>query len=192
MRTLLSATASVLLCLAMTLPMQNVRAEAGVQMQLEDVVLVEWQRLDNASRYKFYLGDVKLGRSLGRQRFFLHDPEIDWSEVRVDAETFRGDPVGETEVIGTEIHQRLVVRWHEDDFDKPFIGIYARSDTGSSRMIQELIEQPHIIPTEVETIQRILFGEAVDRPDRRLPGAPFAFDNGEVETYGPYQELELP
>ncbi len=192
MKHCLTAAGLAAFCLALILPAQTISAETGVQMELEDVVLVEWQRLDNASRYKFYLGDVKLGRSLGGQRFFLHDPEIDWDEVRVDAETFRGDPVGETEVIATSRHQRLVVRWSDDEFDKPFIGIYARSDSGTSRMVQELIEQPHIIPTEVGTIQRILFGEAVDRPDRRLPGAPFAFDNGEVETYGPYQELELP
>lgn len=125
-------------------------------------------------------------------RFFLDDPDIDWNDVRIDPETFRGSPVGETEVTATEIHQRLVLRWNEDDFDTPFIGIYALSDTGSSRMVQELIEQPHIIPMEVESVQRVLFGEAVDRPDRRLPGAPFAFDNGEGETYGPYYELELP
>ncbi|MCC5864434.1 MAG: hypothetical protein JJU31_04905 [Wenzhouxiangella sp.] len=188
----LTAVGLVTLCLALILPVQTLLAGGGVQMELEEVVRVEWRQIDEASRYKFYQGDVKLGRSLGGARFFVHDPDIDWDAVRVDAETFRGDPVGETEVIGTEIHQRLVVRWSEDDFDTPFIGIYARSDTGTSRTTQGLTEQPHVIPTEVESIQRVLFGEAVDRPDRRLPGAPFAFDNGEVESFGPYHDLSLP
>ncbi|QOC23260.1 hypothetical protein IC757_03665 [Wenzhouxiangella sp. AB-CW3] len=179
--------------LALMLPVQNVHAEPEVHMEVEEVVLVEWREIDEASRYKFYLGDDKLGRSLGGRRFFAYDPEVDWDEVRVDAYTFQGDPVGETEVVDTSSEARLVVRWNEENFDSPFIGVYARSEGGGvSRMVQELREQPHIVTSDVDEVQKVLFGEAVDRPDRRTPFAPFSFENGDIEEFGPYLELEMP
>lgn len=181
-----------LLCLALLFPVQTIRAEAVVQMQLEEVVRVEWRQLDEASRYKFYWNDNKLGRSFGGARFFVSDPIIDWHEVRVDAETFGGDPVGTTEVISSQIDQRLVVRWNEDKFDRPFIGLHTRGDGSFGQVIMELTQHPHIISARVESIQRVLFGDVVDRPDLRRRSAPFTFNNGEVESFGPYHELTLP
>ena len=193
MKSLLSIAGTAAAGMMLMLPAQDVRAEAEVQMELETVVLVEWQELDDASRYKFYLGDDKLGRSLGGRRFFAYDPDVDWDEVRVDAYTFQGDPVGETKVVDTSSKERLVVRWNEEDFDSPFIGVYARSEGGGvSRMVQELREQPHVVTADVDEVQRVLFGDAVDRPDRRTPFAPFSFENGDVEDFGPYLELDLP
>lgn len=187
-----ATTTAALLGLALALPVQPVNAESSVQIALEDAVMVEWERLEGASRYKFYLGDEKLGRSLGGQRLFLHDPDIDWKAVRIEAETFRGDPVGETEVIATTVKERLVVRWDQNEFDIPFIGVHIEGDGRSGHMAAEIIEFPYLITAAPETVQRVLFGEAVVREGRRTPGAPFSFDNGEVEGFGPYIELELP
>ncbi len=192
MKTCFFPTASALVLLALVLTMQPVRAESSVQIALEDAVMVEWERLEGASRYRFYLADEELGRSLGGQRLFLQDPDIDWSEVRIAAETFRGDPVGETEVIATTVKQRLVVRWDQDEFDIPFIGVQISGDGRSGHMAAEIIEFPYLITAEPESVQRVLFGEAVVREGRRTPGAPFTFDDGEVESFGPYIELEVP
>ncbi|MGY6553313.1 MAG: hypothetical protein ACXIUM_02205 [Wenzhouxiangella sp.] len=192
MKNRLLTAAGAAFALALHFPIQDVHAEMSVQMAVEEVVLVEWRRIDEASRYVFHHGDLTLGGSLGGSRFFVLDPDIDWDEVRVEATTLRGDPVGETEVIATSIDQRLVVRWNEEAFDSPFIGVYARTEDRVSRGIQGLEEQPHVIPTAVDTVQRVLFGEAVDRPDRRLPFAPFSFENGDVESFGPYHDLALP
>ncbi len=193
MKILSYVVGSAALALALMVYGGDVHADSKVQMELEEVVLVEWRELEDATRYEFHHGDVKLGRSLGGARYFSSDVEVDWDEVRVKATTLHGDPVGKTEVVATSSDQRLVVRWDEGEFDTPFLGVHSETETGGvSRMVQELQEQPHVIPSEVDEVRRVLFGEAVDRPDRRLPFAPFSFENGEVESFGPYVDLELP
>ena len=192
MKSVLLASSAAAMGLALALSSPDSRAESSVQLALEDVVRVEWRRLDNASRYAFHHGDRKLGSSLGNARFFVLDPAVDWSEVHVEAQTLRGEPVGETEIVDTRNDQRLVVRWNETEFDTPFLGVYVRTDTRTQRGVQGLREQPHVIPAEPESVQRVLFGEAVDRPDRRQPFAPFSFDNGEVERFGPFEDLDVP
>ena len=95
-----------------------------------------------------------------------------------------------------EQHERLVVRWNQDAMTKPFIGFRAErvrgNRTSRSRSVAELTNHPRVIAQEPDDIKILLFGDAVEREDRRGLGAPFGFEDDQVVEYGPYIELERP
>ena len=158
----------------------------SVDLKLEPVTLVTWEEIDDAFRYRFTLNDEEIGTSLGGSRYFAHPGPFD--EVVIRGETFDGDDTGQTELISTEDAERLVLRWDEQAFDRPFVGLR----TDSSRMAMELTEMPYVIGTDPENIQIMLFGDEADRPNRRQPGAPFEFDGDDILEHGPLIELPLP
>lgn len=158
----------------------------GVSVQMEPVQLVSWERLDDAFRYHFERDGEEFATSVGGRRYFVG--QDDFSDVSVRATTFAGDELGATQILSVEPGERLVLRWNQDDFDEPFVGI--RTDNG--RMLMGLNETPHVIGTDPEQIQVLLFGEAVEQDGRRNKWAPFEFDGSEVIEHGPFIELTLP
>ena len=158
----------------------------GVSVQMEPVQLVTWERVDDAFRYHFERDGEEFATSVGDRRYFAG--QEDFADVSVRATTFGGDALGATQILSVEPGERLVLRWNQDDFDEPFVGI--RTDSG--RMLMGLKETPHVIGTDPDQIHVLLFGEAVEQEGRRNKWAPFEFDGSEVIEHGPFVELTLP
>ena len=158
----------------------------GVSVQMESVQLVSWERLDDAFRYHFERDGEAFATSVGGRRYFAGQESFD--DVTVRASTFGGDELGTTEILSVEPGERLVLRWNQDGFEKPFVGIR----TENSRMLMELTEMPHVIGTDPDQIQVLLFGEAVEQEGRRTKWAPFEFDGSDVVEHGPFINLSLP
>lgn len=184
----------VALCLPMAAQANDETTASGhgdVSLVLETVTLLTWPRIDKAFKYAVTADGISLGSRVGSRRYVLHGGPFE--NVTIEAFNFGGDPLGSVMLESVERQQRMVLRWNEQGWVKPYLGVLSSdSDGGSSRMAMELSEMPFILGTDPEHLDLVLFGEEVAPIKGRIVPAPFSFEDGEVIRYGPYIELPLP
>lgn len=161
-------------------------APENVEARLETVTLLKWKEVDDAIRYIIELDGEKLVRT---QR----DPAIHVShqgpfeDIVIRAEGVGSAELGQTELLEARPAERLVIDWDPDVYETPYLGFRA----GGSRVAKELSDRPHIIQFDADELDLLLFGEAVDDPDR-IVNSPFELERHTVTEHGPYVELPLP
>ena len=183
---LLSTTAAFALLLVGCAPSDPM--PEGVDMQLENVSYLEWEELDGRREYRVEAdGETLLATNL-RHGHVRYNGPLDALRVRATASGDReGESVDEAEILKSEQVERLVLGWDPLVYDQPYLGIRL----GGTRLAQGLEAQPHIIPYDIDDIQLLLFGEAIDREDA-IVNSPFEIRRNSVREYGPYEELPLP
>ena len=166
------------------------------ELSTERVSVLHWERLDDAFRYHIEVDGEEIATAVGDSAAIALDPDTDPDDIRIDSSTMQGEPTGETELRELEGRDALLLRWNEDAMEKPYLGVHIKrvdgNRTSQSRSVSELTNHPHVITADPDDIQVMLFGDAVDRDDRRQPGAPFEFDDDEILEHGSHIELELP
>ncbi len=164
------------------------RMPEGVDLQLENVVYLEWEDLDGSRRYFVELDGEKLLSTGLRSAYVQHEGPIDALVVRAtEAGDRRGDPAEDVTVLAAERRERLVVDWDPEHYERPYIGMRA----GGLRQSYLMEDRPHIITIDPDDLKLLVLGEEVDRPDA-IVNSPFEVTRQSVREFGPYVELPLP
>lgn len=162
----------------------------SVQLSLETVTLVRWERVESAFRYRVEADGVELGNGVGDHNHFVHDGPFD--DLKITASSFQGEELGPAQLKSIERVERLVLRWDEAEFERPFLGL--RTENGGSRgtAAMEVSDSPHVIGSNPEHVKAALFGEAVEPIEGRIVPSPFSFDGSTIVEHGPFIHLPLP
>lgn len=163
----------------------------SVELAIETVTRVQWERVESGFRYRIESDGVEIGGGVGDHAWVIHDGPLE--NLRITASAFRGEELGEASLVSVEEMERLVLRWDEADFESPFLGL--RTDDGEGRTSSSAVgleSSPHVIGSKPEHVKVALFGEAVEAQEGRIVPSPFSFDRGEIVEYGPFIHLNLP
>lgn len=162
-------------------------------LTLESAIQIEWERVEGAFRYRLVTDGSEIGSGVGNLILVQHEGSLD--DLTINAYTMSDEAVGEATLVSIEEVERLVLRWDESAFERPFLGLITETPDGSrGRLALELQAQPHIVSANPEHITQILFGEAVtgDAAEGRTVPSPFELTRRGVVEHGPFFELELP
>lgn len=163
----------------------------SVALTLETVTLIQWERVESAFRYRVEADGVELSQGVGNRHYVVHDGPFE--NLRINASSFQGEDLGPASLESMQRVERLVLRWDEAAFVRPFLGLRTEDgDGGSGSMAMELAEPPHVIGRDPAQVKLALFGEAVEAEDGRIVPSPFSFDGRNVIEHGPFIRLNLP
>ncbi len=161
-------------------------AAHGVRVALETVHEITWERVEDAFSYVFTADGVEVGSGIGSRHFVIHDGPF--QEVSIEAFSFRGDPMGQAELVSVQPAERYVIYWDESRFPHPYVGTQAENDDGFPQFVQGVVDNPHIVWDRPDGLVTLLFGNGVEDEDRLVP-APFEFQRGPIIEHGPFLTL---
>lgn len=165
-------------------------ADKGIEWTTKPSTVVTWEELDDASRYVFERDGEELGTSMSDSKEFLGSDSFD--DVEVTGETFRGEEVGQTEIVSTEESEKRALQWDEDAFDQVFIGRHISTEHSTSTGVKSVDEMPHVITADPEDIEILVIGDKMEEGGSYI-SAPFEFDDdNELVEHGPYIEVPVP